>query len=591
MCYMNKNTGKKLMVTMVAAAMALGTGTTSFAATGNTNAEVQEGGNWYEMMVSSFCDSDGDGIGDFRGAEQKLDYLESLGITGIWVMPINKSNSSPYSTIDYYGLNPDLGTMQDLKSFLSAAHERGIQVIMDLVVNHCAYNNPWFEAALEGPVLKDGSKNKYFDWFNFVPKDANFVDKTALEIQEERTAYELEHGSLEGWEEQYPMTGGTYSGDNANGRFESVWWTTDQLPDDSPYKGKEFDYTWIDIFQDNVPDLNFDNPEVRQEFIDCANFWLNLGFDGFRLDAARHIFGDYLSNIYSDEIFAKNMGFWKEFSEGVRKEHPDTYLIAEVWDKDASHMTPFIEGGYLDSLYNFNLSSKMLTAAKNESTEYQYVEGEDKLTEEENNDLNIAEDLIAYYETCNEISNGKFIDCPFLSNHDQQRVMAQLEGNQDHARTAASLLATMPGNSFLFFQEELGATKSWDDEGMIKMPWTEEMAKEGLTVDAALAGENPLFNYYTEILNLKKNSDVLRNGDIDVYETEDQGIESFIRMTKDESLLVLVNLTGETKELDLKTSEVYGDFTSVFFQSADDKESKLEGSHVTISPYTLLVLE
>lgn len=108
------------------------------------------------------------------------DYLESLGITGIWVMPINKSNSSPYSTIDYYGLNPDLGTMQDLKSFLSAAHERGIQVIMDLVVNHCAYNNPWFEAALEGPVLKDGSKNKYFDWFNFVPKDANFVVRQHL---------------------------------------------------------------------------------------------------------------------------------------------------------------------------------------------------------------------------------------------------------------------------------------------------------------------------------------------------------------------------------------------------------------------------
>ena len=98
---------------------------------------------YYEIFVGSFCDSDGDGIGDFRGAEQKLDYLEKLGITGIWLMPINKSNSSPYSTIDYYGLNPNLGTMQDLKSFLSAAHERGIQVIMDLVVNHCAYNNPW----------------------------------------------------------------------------------------------------------------------------------------------------------------------------------------------------------------------------------------------------------------------------------------------------------------------------------------------------------------------------------------------------------------------------------------------------------------
>ena len=70
------------------------------------------------------------------------------------------------------------------------------------------------------------------------------------------------------------MTGGTYNGDNANGRFDSVWWTTDQLPDDSPYQGKDFDYTWIDIFQDNVPDLNFDNQEVRDEFINCANFWL-----------------------------------------------------------------------------------------------------------------------------------------------------------------------------------------------------------------------------------------------------------------------------------------------------------------------------
>ena len=91
---------------MMAAAMALGTGTTSFAAAGNTNAEVQEGGNWYEMRVSSFCDSDGDGIEISAGAEQKLDYLENLGITGIWLMPTQSSNSSPYSTIDYYGLNP-----------------------------------------------------------------------------------------------------------------------------------------------------------------------------------------------------------------------------------------------------------------------------------------------------------------------------------------------------------------------------------------------------------------------------------------------------------------------------------------------------
>ncbi len=589
---MNGNAKKKSMAALLTLTMVVGSGSAACAATGSyPEAEPQEGGVWYELNVGTFFDSDGDGIGDFKGAEKKLGYLEDLGVTGIWVQPINKSNRSPYSTIDYYGLNPAYGTMQELKSFLASAKEKGIRVVMDLVINHCAYNNPWFESALEGPVLEDGSKNKYFDWFNFVSKDANFVDKTALEIQEERNAYEKEHGNLDGWTEQYPMTGGTYSGDNANGRFESVWWTTDQLAEDSPYLGKEFDYTWIDIFQDNVPDLNFDNPEVRQEFIDCANFWLDLGFDGFRLDAARHIFGDYLSNIYSDEIFAKNMAFWQEFSEGVHAEHPDAYLIAEVWDKDASHMVPFITGGYLDSLYNFNLGSKMLMAAKNESTAYQYVEGEDALTDKTSNDLNLVEDLKAYYETCNTASDGNFIDCPFLSNHDQQRVMKQLEGDKDHARTAASLLAAMPGNIFMYFQEELGATESWNSDGPIKMPWTADMAVEGLSVEEAEAGVNPLYTYYKEVMNLKKSCEVLRDGDIDVYETEDQGIVSFIRMTQSESALVLVNLTGEVKELDLAPSETYGEFTQILFQSTDDTQSSLDGNHVTINPYSLLVLE
>ena len=585
---MKIDTKKKTVAALATLGMVMGSANMAFAGAGTyPEAELQEGGVWYELKVGTFCDSDGDGIGDFKGAEKKLDYLEELGVTGIWVQPINKSNRSPYSTIDYYGLNPDYGTMEELKSFLATAEEKGLRVVMDLVINHCAYNNPWFEAALEGPVLEDGSENKYFDWFNFVPKDADFVDKTALEIQEERNAYKEEHGNLDGWTEQYPMTGGTYSGDNANGRFESVWWTTDQLAEDSPYYGKEFDYTWIDIFQDNVPDLNFDNPEVRQEFVEVANFWLDLGFDGFRLDAARHIFGDYLSNIYSDEIFEKNMDFWREFSEGVRAEHPDAYLIAEVWDKDTSHMVPFIEGGYLDSLYNFNLSGKMLSAAKNESTAYEYVEGEDALTDTDSDDLNIAEDLDEYYDLCNEVSDGKFIDCPFLANHDQARVMSQLEGNKDHARTAASLLAAMPGNVFMYYQEELGAT-----EYGTMMPWTEELASDdGLNVEAAEAGENPLYTYYKEVMNLKKNNDVLRDGDIDVYETGDQGVASFIRMTQDESVLVLVNLTGEVKELDLEPSEVYGEFTQIVFQSTDDTQSSIDGAHVTINPYSLLVLE
>ena len=110
-------------------------------------------------------------------------------------------------------------------------------------------------------------------------------------------------------------------------------------------------------------------------------------------------------------------------------------------------------------------------------------------------------------------------------------------------------------------------------------------------MEEAEAGVNPLYTYYKEVMNLKKSCEVLRDGDIDVYETADQGIVSFIRMTQSESALVLVNLTGEVKELDLAPSETYGEFTQILFQSTDDTQSSLEGSHVTINPYSLLVLE
>ena len=119
------------------------------------------------------------------------------------------------------------------------------------------------------------------------------------------------------------------------------------------------------------------------------------------------------------------------------------------------------------------------------------------------------------------------------------------------------------------------------------MPWT---GGEG-SVEQAENGENSLYTYYKEILNLKKDTDVIRNGDIDTYETGDQGIVSYIRMTEDESLLVLLNLTGETKTLELAPSEKYGEFTSIYFQSSDDTESSLEGSSVQIRPYGMLVLE
>lgn len=227
---------------------------------------------YYEVFVYSFCDSNGDGIGDLKGLQSKLDYLQELGITGLWLMPIHPSTTyHKYNVSDYYEIDPAYGTMEDMDALLADCNKRGIRVILDLVVNHTGYDHPWFQAAA--------------DYLRTLPKD--------LEADNAACPYlDYYHFSRE-----------------AGRKLEGT------------------DYYYEAMFSQDMPDLNLDNPQVRTEIEKIMKFWLDKGAAGFRLDAAKEFFTGRVS---------KNVEVLSWLQKAATDIKEDAYLVAEVWDNFAN---------------------------------------------------------------------------------------------------------------------------------------------------------------------------------------------------------------------------------------------------------------
>lgn len=259
---------KRLMTTfilMIFSITALGCGNSLKEDTTQKN---YEGRTFYEIFVRSFNDSNGDGIGDIKGVTEKLDYLENLGIKGIWLMPIFKANSyHGYDVIDYYSIQDEYGTMDDLKDLLEEAHKRDIKVIIDLVLNHTSTENEWFK---EARAAENSPYRNYYIWTKDMSKATSI---SAMNTKE--------------WSQ--------------NGDKNELYYS---------------------IFDSKMPDLNFDNEEVVKEVKKIAKYYLEEGVDGFRLDAARWIFNEK----------SKNISFWSDFNNYVKSVNKDATLVAEVWD-------------------------------------------------------------------------------------------------------------------------------------------------------------------------------------------------------------------------------------------------------------------
>ena len=190
----------------------------------------------YQIPVKSFMDASGDGIGDFVGLTDKLDYIQSLGVTCIWIMPMYPSpqRDDGYDISDFVSINPDFGTVEDFRRFIDSAHERGLRVIADLVMNHTSDQHEWFQEARSNP---DSPKREYFVWSD----DPTLYSEARIIFTDTEVSN----------------------------------WTFDQ---------EAGQYFWHRFFS-HQPDLNYDNPEVQEAMLDVLRFWMNLGLDGFRCDA------------------------------------------------------------------------------------------------------------------------------------------------------------------------------------------------------------------------------------------------------------------------------------------------------------------
>lgn len=261
---------------------------------------------FYEVFVRSFYDSNGDGIGDLKGLTQKLDYLNDgnpntnsdLGVTGIWLMPINPSpNYHGYDITNYYGIESDYGTMADFQTFLNEAHKRGIKVIIDMVMNFTSSQHPWFVDAVSSKT------SAHRDWYRFSPTNPGYNGTWGQPVW---------HSS-------------------ATGYYYGVFW-------------------------DQMPDLNYQNQAVKDEMLKVATYWLkDIGVDGLRCDAVKYLIeeGTILQNTTS------TISFWNEFKTHIKSIKPNAMTVAEVWDD--TNVVKKYTGGF-DYCFEFNLADVMISS-------------------------------------------------------------------------------------------------------------------------------------------------------------------------------------------------------------------------------------
>ena len=442
----------------------------------------RQGGVCYEIFVRSFFDSDGDGIGDLNGVTRKLDYVNdgnprstrSLGAKCIWLMPIDASPSyHGYDVKNYYRVNPEYGTAADFKRLIAEAHRRGIRVLVDLVLNHASSEHPYFKEAVHDPTSPHRS------WFRFSPTP--------------------------------PAQRGPWG--------QQVW-----------HKSPERDEYYYGIFVSGMPDLNYQNPQVRAEAERIGRFWLTeMGVDGFRLDAVPYL-------VEENGALANTAGthaVLRDFAASVRRAAPGAFTVGEVWDSIGAVLPYYPD--QLDSYFAFELSDALLDAVRNSR----------------------AQPLLAKYSRMQGAVPATRYS-PFQRNHDQTRTLTALGGDLRAARLSAELLLTLPGLAFVYYGEELGMTGDKPDERLrTPMHWTrgraagfttgaawEPLQPDSATANVAAQDADPasLLNHYRRLIHLRASNRALAAGDYLPLESSDPAVAAFLRRDGPRVVLVVANL-------------------------------------------------
>lgn len=571
----------------------------------------------YEIFVYSFYDSNGDGIGDLQGVIDKLDYVNDgddatftdLGCNEIWLMPISPSPTyHKYDVTDYKEIDPVYGTLEDFDELVKECHDRGVNLIIDLVLNHTSSEHPWFKEA--AAYLRDHPE--ITELYEDKSQENSTDDSYTAEIEISNAIPELVEAcpylyyynfSLEP-QTGYEKLAGT------NWYYEARFWS-------------------------GMPDLNLDEDMVKEEIADITQFWIDRGVDGFRLDA--------VTSYYTDND-TSNIEFMTWLNDTVKGQKPDAYMVGEAWT-NLSRYSKFYQSG-IDSFFDFELSgseSVIATVARGKKSPLAYAKAI----------ANAEQELAAVRED--------YIDAPFFTNHDMARAAGYFvgRGSQNMVKMAGALNLLMGGNAFIYYGEELGMKGSGKDENKrAPMQWVSggagsnlesgngntgtksvsdsatsdvvseddvngmcngpaDMEKFEMTYPAlSEQAEDPysIYNYYKKAIRLRNTFPVIARGKtVPVEELSDDNLGAFVRtMTPEatvlggqsetdgttsenvdyEPVLVLINNGDEVKTVELSNWDGAGTSPELAYQlNVGEEESALEGTNLTIPSYGIAVIK
>ena len=477
----------------------------------------------YEIFVGSFADSNGDGVGDLKGIEEHLGYLQELGVKNLWLTPVHPSPTyHKYDVNDYYTVDPAFGTTEDLQALLTLCHERNVKVILDLPINHTSRSNEWFGNFLRAHRNKDTS-DPYYEFYSYYSAGESAPAGRSF-------------SALSGTDEYYECN-----------------------------------------FDGGMPELNFDNPDVRQAVLDVAKYYLDLGVDGFRFDAAKYIyFGDNDSSV----------DFWTWYMDQLRAVKPDVYVVAEVWDGDG------ITDLYYPAMNCFNFTMSQASGLIAETAQ--------------KGDVNRYVNYVSNYLQSIAGTNPDAMLLPFIANHDNDRAAGFLPTLNGYAQMAANLLILGPGSPFIYYGEELGLRGSrgssntdanrrlamaWGDGDTVQDPTGATYSQDNrveATAKEQLAQDFSLYTYYKKLIMIRKANPEIARGEYTALSLPDTKVGGFTADWNGKSVCVLHNTTSKDVTLNLNDLKLE-DYT-VLKSFIGLGEASLDGDKLTIGAQTSVVL-
>ncbi len=495
---------------------------------------------FYQLHVKTFCDSDGDGVGDFRGLTGKLDYIRDLGVTCLWLLPMYPSpfRDDGYDIADYCSIHPGYGSMDDFRAFLDAAHARGMRVITELVLNHTSDQHQWFKEA------RSSRDHPRRDWYVWSDSDDRYPAVRIIFTDTERSNW--------AWD---PVT-------------------------------KQ--YYWHRFFS-HQPDLNFDNPAVREEIWNVMKFWLDVGVDGFRVDAVPYL-------IEREGTSCENLPETHDVLKFLRRRLDEHYtnkvLLAEAnqWPEDVRHY--FGDNDEFHMAFHFPLMPRMFMALR--------LEDRKPLVE-------IVERTPPIPDTCQWGI--------FLRNHDEltlemvteverdymyeeyardpvarinvgirRRLAPLLEGDRRRIELMNGLLMSLPGSPFMYYGDEIGMGDNiyLGDRNGVRTPmqwnggWNggfssadpERLAQpvisnalygyQAVNVESQRRADHSLLNWTRRLIQARKSSPVFSRGSISFLKPVNHRVLAYLRALDREQVLVVCNLASTAQAVQLDLGEQAG---------------------------------